>query len=146
MLTHDPHTSARLSANACSNAAKRHAGNTKRCKNASYSAYEHRTARLFAQQVREGLQRTGCMPNKPEDADSKPTRSVPEPLKRATKRAVLMPFCIPSPSRPQLNKPSKGADVLTNKRHAVSTTPKAAAVAQSHHLETLQTLASRNAR
>ena len=145
MLTHDPHTSARLSANACSNAAKRHAGNTKRCKNTSYSTYEHRPARRFVQQARGGLQRTGCMPNKPEDADSKRTRSVPEPLKPATKRTVLMPFCIPSPSRPQPNKPSKGAHVLPNKRHAVSTTARAAAVAQSHHVETLQTLASRNA-
>ena len=146
MLTHHAHTSTRLSANACSNAAMRHAGNTKRCKNTSYSTYEHRPARLFVQQVRGGLQRTDCMPNKPEDADSKRARSLSESLKPATKRTVLTPFCIPSPSRPQPNKPSKGAGVLPNKRHAVSTTARAAAVAQSHHVKTLQTLASRNAR
>ena len=143
MLTHHAHTSTRLSANACSNAAMRHAGNTKRCKNTSYSPNYLTIARRFAQQVRGGLQRTGCMPNEPEDAGSKRTRSVPEPLKPATKRTVLMPFCIPSPSRPQPNKPSKGAHVLPNKRHAVSTAPKAAAVAQSHHVRTLQTVASR---
>ena len=146
MLTHHAHTSTRLSANACSNAAMRHAGNTKRCKNTSYSACEHMPARRSAQQVRGGLQRTDCMLNKPEDAYSKHTRCVPEPLKPLTKPTVLMPFCIHAQCRPQPNKPSKGAHVLPNKRHAVSATPKAAAVAQSHHVETLQTLASRNAR
>ena len=146
MLRHHAHTSARLSANACSNAAMRHAGNTKRCKNTSYSPNYLTIARRFAQQVKGGLQRTGCMPNEPEDAGSKRTRSVPEPLKPATKRTVLMPFCIPSPSRPQPNKPSKGAHVLPNKRHAVSTAAKAAAVAQSHHVKTLQTLAPRKLR
>ena len=143
MLTHHAHTSTRLSANACSNAAMRHAGNTKRCKNASYSTYEHRPARLLAQQVRGGLQRTGCMLNHPEGADSKRTRSLSESLKPLTKPTVLTPFCIHSQSRPQPNKPSKGAHVLPNKRHAVSTAPKAAAVAQSHHVRTLQTVASR---
>ena len=146
MLTHHAHTSTRLCANACSNAAMRHAGNTERRKNTSYPPYEHRPARRFAQQVRGGLQRTGCMLNKPEDADSKRTRSLSESLKPHTKPTVLTPFCIHAQSRPQPNKPSKGARVLPNKRHAVSTTPKAAAVAQSHHVETLQTLASRNAR
>ena len=146
MLTHDLHTSTRLSANPCSNAAMRHAGNTKRCKNTSYSPNYHTPARRFAQQVTGGLQRTGCMPNKPEDADSKRTRSLSESLKPLTKPTVLTPFCIHSQSRPQPNKPSKGAHVLPNKRHAVSTTARAAAVAQSHHVKTLQTLASRNAR
>ena len=146
MLTHHAHTSTRLSANACSNASMRHAGNTKRCNNTSYSPNYHTPARRFAQQVTGGLQRTGCMPNEPEDAGAKLTRSVPEPLKPATKRTVLMPFCIPSPSRPQPNKPSKGAHVLPNTRHAVSTAAKAAAVAQSHHVKTLQTLAPRKLR
>ena len=146
MLRHHAHTSARLSANACSNAAMRHADDTKRCKNTSYSPNYLTIARRFAQQAKGGLQRTGCMPNEPEDAGSKLTRSVPEPFKPATNRAVLMPFCIHAQSRPQPNKPSKGAHVLPNKCHAVSTTPKAAAVAQSHHVKTLQTFGPRDAR